>query len=244
MGIIRRIKANFRQRQGLNAKRIDDGTASFVSYDMTEISTSEEEIESPKEKMLQSLRERSRSPDSTIVAPQHVAIQPCSSSLSVSSEMSDRARDILVKAFPGVSFDDYDELDEEDLTQYPDPDDQCLQLHASTSSDDDDDDDDCGNNLFRGLMIDTSIGGSAPSRAFENDEFLVHSPAECNKNKFTSCSSKISSSPKRSPKKKPAKSPTDLIVVTTTTTTTSMAQQPRNKLAHIFTEELSTLSMP
>mmetsp|Transcript_16635 Transcript_16635/g.27573 ORF Transcript_16635/g.27573 Transcript_16635/m.27573 type:complete len:298 (-) Transcript_16635:235-1128(-) len=225
MGLLRKLQANFRQRNQAH-KRIDDAT-SFVSYDMTEISHSDEEFDSPKDLMLQSLRERSLIP---------LLIEPCSSSASMTSEMSDRAKEILSKAFPGVSFEDDAMAMDEDLTQYPDPDDFCVEMQASASSDDEEEEDyDLDKkNLLRGLMIDTSVQGTTPSKAGDNDEFLVHSPTDAQ-----SKSIKLTTSPKVNKKKASTKQEPPVVVTTTTITTASV--QPRNKLAHIFTEELSTL---
>lgn len=235
------MKDNFRLRQPL--KRIDDGQATFVSFDMTEITKSEEEFDCLKMKMLQSLRERSisRRPPQLVDA----TIQPCSSSLSVASEMSDRARDILTKAFPGVSFDDEALGMDKDLTQYPDPDDQCIQMLASNSSDEEDDDDDGqdGKHVFRGLLIDTSVCENTPGPAQENDEYLIYSPpsadATDNKNMESPPTKTVSSPNESTPKAPEPTPPTEDVIIKAPVS--SLSVQPRNKLAHIFTEELSTL---
>ena len=209
MGFLRKIKANFRLR---DLKRIDE--RSFSSYDMTEIarSNSEGSAESPKfdenpKTQLQSSFQRK---------PRPLPSDQCGLFLgsrngratppSPPADLSDKARKILSEAFPGVAFDD--ELMCEDLLQYPDPEPSVCGSASSTE-----DDDDSSHSFFRGLLIDTSVGGCTPSKAGADDEFLIHSPAEV---PDTSLSSSFTSDVTGEPPR-------------------------QHKLPHIFHEELSTL---
>jgi hypothetical protein len=173
MGLLRKIKANFRLRE---LKRIDAN--SFTSYDMTEIaqSNSEGSVDTPKPdrstKMpLQPVFENNQEPSpmrQCLLSPHH--IQACESSASM-PDLSKKAREILSKAFPDVTFDE--EIISEDLLQYPDPE---PSICGSGSSDESDDENSRG--FFHGLMIDTSLRGMEPSQADANDEFMIDSPTD------------------------------------------------------------------
>jgi hypothetical protein len=173
MGLLRKIKANFRLRE---LKRIDSNN--FASYDMTEIveSNSEGSVDSPKpdraEKMpLQPLFENNQASSTLRQVPLSPhQTQPGESSASM-PDRSKKVREILSKAFPDVTFDE--EIIGEDLLQYPDPE---PSICGSGSSDDSDDENSRG--FFHGLLIDTSVRGMEPSKAAANDEFMIHSPTD------------------------------------------------------------------
>lgn len=212
MGFLRKIKANFRLRE---LKRIDE--RNFSSYDMTEIagSNSEESVEPPKSDgdskiPLQTLFECNQTSFSSeqfgdLYPNRSKESSDCSSPVPT-TDLSEKARGILSKAFPGVAFDD--EFSFEDLIQYPDPEPSVC---GSASSNEDDDDP--SHEIFRGLLIDTSVGGNTPSKADADDEFLIESPKDA---------------PVTSPK------------FTSEMTSSSLPPRQHN-LAHIFHEELSTL---
>ena len=66
------------------------------------------------------------------------------------------------------------ELVDEDLLMYPDPE---PSIYGSVSSEEDAEE--CrSHEFFRGLIIDTSDKGQIPSQADPSDEFLVHSPSD------------------------------------------------------------------
>ena len=212
MGFLRKIKANFRLRE---LKRIDE--RNFSSYDMTEIveSNSEGSVEPPKSDgdskfQLQTFFESNQR---SLPSEQFGDLSPnrskrnseCASPVST-TDLSEKARGILSKAFPGVAFDD--EFSFEDLLQYPDPEPSVC---GSASSNEDDDDP--SHEFFCGLFIDTSVGGNTPSKAGEDDEFLIESPKDA-----------------------PVTSPKFAFEMTT-----SSVSPRQHKLAHIFHEELSTL---
>lgn len=215
MGLLRKLKANFRLREH---KRIDD--SAFASYDMTEIgdSHSEGSVEAPSSNPYTKLQlvfegDHSSLPPRQFELPPTL-IEACASSVS-KPDMSETAKAILLKAFPDVAFDE--SLGHEDLSQYPDPE---PSICGSVSSDEDDDEDSqhvMSQSAFHGMSIDTSEGGTQPSRADVNDEFLVSSPIDAPSPQFSFPSSGA-----------------EII-------TTSLVQPRKNKLAHIFHEELSTL---
>ena len=202
------MKANFRLRE---IKRIDQ--RNFSSYDMTEIteSNSEGSAEPPKSEeiskiQLQSLpfelNQRSFPSDQF-----DMNLERCKERASTpvpTTDLSEKARKILSTAFPGVAFDD--ELMCEDLLQYPDPE---PSLCGSASSNEDCEEP--SEEFFRGLLIDTSVGGCTPSKADADDEFLIHSPTDAPVASATFTSDVIGVPPRQ------------------------------HKLVHIFHEELSTL---